>query len=58
LSDDGASDSTALEPTTDFVVGSDLIMLFCPLLDDLILTKIGVVGEKCGLTVLVLVNVQ
>jgi len=30
-------------------------MSFCPLLDDLILRR---VGEKCGLTVLVLVNAQ
>jgi len=30
-------------------------MLFCPLLDDWILCKIG---EKCGLTILVLVNAQ
>jgi len=33
-------------------------MLFCPLLNDLILCRIGVVGEICGLTVLVLVNAQ
>jgi len=33
-------------------------MLFCPLLDDGILCRIGVVDEKCGLTVLVLVNAQ
>jgi len=33
-------------------------MLFCPLLNDLILRRIGVVGEICGLTVLVLVNAQ
>jgi len=32
-----------------------IITLFCPLLDDCI-CRIGVVGEKCGLTVLVLVN--
>ena len=35
-----------------------LIMLFCPLLDDGMLCRIGVVDEKCGLTVLVLVNAQ
>jgi len=33
-------------------------MLFCPLLDDWILCRIGVVVEKCGLTVLDLVNAQ
>jgi len=30
-------------------------MLYCPLLDDWILCRIG---EKCGLTILVLVNAQ
>jgi len=34
---------------------SDVIMLFCPLLDDWILCRIG---EKCCLTILVLVNAQ
>jgi len=44
-----------------FAAISDVIMLFCPLLDNYygrILCRIGVVGEKCGLTVLVLVNAQ
>jgi len=30
---------------------SGVIMLFCPLLDDWILCRIGVAGEKCGPTV-------
>jgi len=34
---------------------SDAIMLFCPQQDNRILCRIGVVGEKCGLTVLVLI---
>ena len=33
-------------------------MLFCPPLDDWILCRIGMVGEKYGLTVLVLANAQ
>jgi len=33
-------------------------MLFCQIPDDWILYRIGMVGEKCGLTVLVLVNAQ
>jgi len=37
---------------------SDVIMLFCPLPDNWILCRIGLVGKKCGLTVLVLVNAQ
>ena len=37
---------------------SDIIMLFCPLLDDWILCRISMLGEKCGLTVLVFVNAQ
>jgi len=44
---------------TSRIIGmSDAIMLFCPLLDCLILCRIGVVGEKCGLIVLDLVNSQ
>jgi len=44
-------------PWTNLAI-SDVIMLFCPLLDDGMLCRIGVVDEKCGLTVLVLVNAQ
>jgi len=40
-----------------FIAISD-IMLFFPLLDDWILCRIGMVGEKCGLTVIVLINAQ
>ena len=38
-----------------FVAISDVIMLFCPLLGDWMLCRIGVVREKCGLTVLVFI---
>jgi len=38
-----------------FIAISDVIMLFCPLLDDLILCRIGVAGKKCGLTVAYLI---
>jgi len=41
-----------------FIAISDVIMLFYPLLDNLILCMIGVVDEKCGLAVLVSVNAQ
>jgi len=34
-----------------FVAISDVIILFCPVMDDLILCKIDVVGDKCSLTV-------
>ena len=43
---------------SEFIVISDVIMLFCPLLDNWILCRIGVEGEICGITLLDLVNAQ